>query len=534
MKKGDPLAAIAKGRAGLVRPLSNLMDANAGREFVSCTYEGYARIAGRYFGREVEAIFTDEPCLHVAGFWDFGEKEAEHRPLLPWVDGFPEYFRARKGYDIMPLLPSLLGDGGPETARIRCDYWDLVCDLVLEGYFDPIADWCARHRIAFTGHLLLEESLMLHLMFTGSLIRALSRMHIPGIDLIGPRPDSSSLEATMTGMGGVWVAKYASSAAHTRGRIECMCETFAASGTTMTPEKMIATANWLFVAGITEVMPMTRHYRVRRGTETAQNEPPPDEFTRHPEWFATYLARVKSMLSGGGHLADVAMLVPESSIRANYVPAPVGLPYAAYRARNPEAAAIDDDFAALSSTLLRSQTDFDYLDDEIFLQAEIGAGRIHLAGESYGFLVLPRTTHMRYAIAAKVAEFQQAGGRVAALGALPREALERGSGDALKKALERVPVLGTPDEVAGLIAKASRPDVRLARPAPKLYYLHHRNRNRDIYFLVNMDDQVREHEIEFRAGRRASIWDPRTGEISAWNGKSVKLERLSALFVVFG
>ncbi len=53
---GDPLAEVAKGRAGLVRPLGNLLDANAVREFINTTYESYARSveAGSEGGRRQE------------------------------------------------------------------------------------------------------------------------------------------------------------------------------------------------------------------------------------------------------------------------------------------------------------------------------------------------------------------------------------------------------------------------------------------------------------------------------------------------
>jgi hypothetical protein len=263
-RTGDRLAEIAKGRAGLVRPLGNLLDANAVREFINTTYEGYARVVGRHFGKTIEATFTDEPCLHTAGYWNFGEKPEDHYPLIPWVDGFPEYFFTRKGYDLMPKLECLMKDCGPETTNVRCDYWEVACDLILESYFGQLADWCQRNKIAFSGHQLLEEGLLLHLMFSGSFLRNASRQDIPGMDMIGTRPEGVSLEDTMTRVGGPYVGKMLSSAAHTRGHSEVMSESFAASGYEMTLEKIIAIANWQFATGVTEIMPMGRHILRRR------------------------------------------------------------------------------------------------------------------------------------------------------------------------------------------------------------------------------------------------------------------------------
>ena len=316
-------------------------------------------------------------------------------------------------------------DAGPESVNVRCDYWEVVCQLIMEGYFEQIHDWCVRHNLSSTGHLLLEEWLMTHLMFTGSLIRAAARMSIPGVDLIGPRPDTASLEHTMTGVGGVWVPKYISSAAHTRNRIDVMSESFDSSGPSLNLEKMVATANWEFVAGVTELLPMSQHYERRKIPENAL-ETTHDEFYRDPTFFATYLARLRSMLSGGVHVADVGVLVPETSIWANYVPAGAGMPYAAYREKNPVAASLDDEFAALSSELLRSQIDYDYLDDEILVTSEIANGRLHIAGESYKLLVLPSATTMRYAVAERIAAFRRSGGTVIACGKLATQSVERG------------------------------------------------------------------------------------------------------------
>ena len=530
---GDPLTTIARSRAGLARPLSNLMDVNAGREFLSLAYEGYARTVGRYFGKEIEAVFTDEPCLHLAGYWDFHEKAEDHRPLLPWVDGFPEYFYARMGYDLLPLLNCLVKDAGPETANVRCDYWEVVCQLIMEGYFEQLHDWCVRHNLSSTGHLLLEEWLMTHLMFTGSLIRAASRMSIPGVDLIGTRPDTATLEHTMTGVGGVWVPKYISSAAHTRNRSDVMSESFAASGPNLNVEKLVATANWEFVAGVTELLPMSHHYGRPNIPENAL-EATPDEFYRDPTFFATYLARLRSLLSGGVHVADVGLLVPETSIWANYVPAPVAMPFAAYREKNPRAASLDDEFAALSSELLRNQIDFDYLDDEIFVTAEVTDGRLHIAGESYKILVLPSATTVRYTVAEKVEAFCRSGGTVIACGKLAAQSVERGKDALLQRALAPSQLVATPRDVVRAIHKVGQADVRLAEPDPKIYYLHRRKGGRDIYFVINMAEEERKPAITFRAQGGASIWDPRTGEIKPLSGGEVRIERLSALFVIFG
>ena len=551
-RTGDPIEGIESEEtrsSGFEHPLTNLMDANGGREFISSTYEGYARTIGSHFGKEIEAIFTDEPSLHVAGWWEFGQKAEDHRPLFPWVEGFLEYFKTRMGYDLTPHLPCLVKDCGPETVNVRCDYWEVVTQLITEGYFNQLHDWCARHNIAFTGHLLLEEWLMTHTMFTGSLMRASSREHIPGVDLIGERGNLDSLEFTMAGyravnvaepggrivdgVGGVWVPKYISSAAHTRGRTDVMSESFAASGNTLNLEKLVGTANWESVAGVTELLPMSEHYGRIKIPENAW-ETTHDNFYHDPTFFATYLGRLRSMLSGGTHVADVAILVPETSIWANYVPAPVTMPFDLYRKQNPIAASIDDDFGTLSSQLLRHQIDFDYLDDEITVTAEVEGGKFRIADESYRILVIPSSTTMRCSVADKVAAFRRAGGKVIACGQLPTRSMERGMDGRLAEALSLCHRVPDAQGVIEAITAEGQRDFSLAQPDPHIYYLHRRKQGRDIYFVINMATEDRELEPAFRAKGSASVWDPRTGETRAFTEKRIKIPSTSAMFVVFG
>jgi len=536
------------------RPYINIMDPNAIREFISLTYEGYARTVGRYFGNVIEAIFTDEPAIHLAGFWNIPPIAQGRPPMLPWVEGFPEYFYARKGYEIVPKLPHLLKKIGPETSKIRCDYWEVVSDLIVNSYFVQLQQWCMRHDIAFTGHLLLEESLMLHLMFSGSLFRCMARMDIPGIDLIGPRPNKSMLEDTMPGWGGPWVPKLASSAAHTRGKSEVMSESFAASGVEMTLEKLIAISNWEFVSGVTELLPMNVHYRIHalayklpEGTSKTLKE---DKFFDNPDFYATYLSRLKLLLSGGQHIAEVAMLVPEVSIWANYVPASIGSSLDEYRRKNPIAAEIDDHFVALSKELLQNQIDFDYLDDEAFQMAKINEGKIHLANETYSILILPSSTIIRWAVAKKIHDFWRSGGIVIATGRLPNEAMEYGKDNSVREIMEemfgaekdiRSVHASKIDEVIETIRKLWKVDVRLAQPDPKVYYLHKRKNNLDIYFLVNNEDKFKNLKITFKCRGVPEIWNPKNGEIVKANPLysaeetqlSLTLEEFSGLFVVF-
>jgi len=94
-------------------------------EFLRNTYEQYAARFSRYFGRTVPGSFFDE-IFNLRLAWD---------PLLE------ERFRARKGYALSKVLPLMHLDGGPETIKIRCDYFEELARLYEEAWFRRLASW---------------------------------------------------------------------------------------------------------------------------------------------------------------------------------------------------------------------------------------------------------------------------------------------------------------------------------------------------------------------------------------------------------
>ena len=98
--------------------------------------------------------------------------------------------------------------------------------------------------------MLLEESLLFHVMFSGSMIRNWSRMDLPGVDLLGAVPYH-----TMGGWQGDVVAvpedfscKLASSISHLTGKQGTFTESFAlAEGAFPSPgtwDRRLANFRW--------------------------------------------------------------------------------------------------------------------------------------------------------------------------------------------------------------------------------------------------------------------------------------------------
>jgi len=67
-----------------------------------------------------------------------------------WTDGFERDFKARRGYDLIPWLPAVLGyvvGDANETARFLYDFQRTVSDLFAENYFAYFTELCHKAGI---------------------------------------------------------------------------------------------------------------------------------------------------------------------------------------------------------------------------------------------------------------------------------------------------------------------------------------------------------------------------------------------------
>ena len=100
-----------------------------------------------------------------------------------------------------------------------------------------IERWCRDHGIALTGHLLLEESLLFHVMFSGSMVKDYQRMDMPGVDLLlavpyhtmpfGSTPPSAQHPFGVPSAPEDFSCKLASSMSHLSGKKGTISESFA-------------------------------------------------------------------------------------------------------------------------------------------------------------------------------------------------------------------------------------------------------------------------------------------------------------------
>jgi hypothetical protein len=144
-------------------------------------------------------------------------------------------------------------------------------------------------------------------------------------------------------------------------------------------------------------------------------------FYQYPWWhfygdFSAYVSRLSQMLTGGRHVAKVAVLWPINDIFATYTP----------QSRNEFANRTERDFDTLTDLLLRLHHDFDYLDEDMLAESDIDDAAIRIRDEAYELLIVPPMRHIKLSTLAALEQFVEGGGRLLGMVFLPDTAFGDG------------------------------------------------------------------------------------------------------------
>ncbi len=506
-------------------PYLNILDRKAAESFLEVNYEVYRANIGDYFGNVVEAFHTDEVMLTTTAFPV--ESEFPPFPAIPWLPSLPDLFSERYGYDLIPSLPALFNNVGPRTAGIRCDFYRLIAELCSQAYFQTLADWCQANDLKLKVNPLGEESLIAHTAFEGSIYHCLAPAHVPAADIL-----SVTIETFKSRDQCLPAPKMVSSVAHLMGREQAVCD-FSDyyqynAGIKTTIEELRACIGWACVQGCT--VNLCGWY---------------DRTTEELRHLNDYAARVGLALTGGFHIADLAVLYPITTIWAHYVPStdfimlpPIGSlerprvwsdTYAA------EASVWDVAFRDLVWELLEHQWDFDIVDDVSLAGCRFDDSKLCLGDESYRALILPPMDVVDPRSLRQASRWIREGGLVVAFYPLPYRSTRQGEDDKLQSEIlslfgEQVPLAGeyavrnvgegkgiVVADIEGLVRalrELVEPDIFVEPDTRNVFSLHRRKGNRDIYFLVNNISEPVNLTVTLCAKGQPEIWDPSNGTIS--------------------
>lgn len=523
---------VPDGAGGLV----DYLDPHAVEKFIALTYEKYYAAFPEHFGKTIDSAFYDEPTFH----WVQGGRA--------WTPEFNARFREKYGNSPTLLYPALWYDIGPGTAAARNQMFGLRAELFSRGFVKTLADWCAAHHIALTGHVDQEE-IVNPVGLCGDLIKAFQFQQIPGLDQIFAYDRGSRMY------------KIVSSAAVNYARPLVMTECYGAMDLPIA--NLYREAMDQFAKGVNLMVPHAVWYR------TDPIMFPPELSHRTARYAAElpryneYIGRLQRVLQQGHPVVDIAVLYPIHGLQSAYYFGP-GVPY--------EGGVIPAwaDYMAVGERLsLEMRHDFTYLHPETLdAHCQVAGGRVELQQEKcpqqYRLLIVPGMEAVSAANLAKIQTLFDQGGQIIATTRLPDRSAEPGKDEDVRAMIRHifgeeamqlsaaradqsapsaggnvqpalpaqqvvehhnahggrawfVPNAADPSLAKTLAEALPDPDIAWRNPPAvtggHVTYLHKQIDGRDVWFVANSSDTPLDTTIVLRGVHRLERWDPHTGRI---------------------
>jgi hypothetical protein len=492
------------------------LNRHATQWFLQETHDKYAARLKPLLGRSVKGIFMDEPST-------FYSRQARS---IQYTDELPRRFEKDHRLKFIWALPALFFPAGNETAKVRVAFLETVKAMYKEAFFKPIYDWAERHKVRSIGHVNNEGEFADQVKQHGDYFATVEHMHYAGIDAL--------FDATFfrPGMPNNHLAcKFASSAEHLLEKERTMCEAF---GVADGWELSLPTLKWLgdfqAVCGVNYFMPHAAYYSVAGFRKW---ECPPDQSYHTSYWpfykpFADHLARLSVALSGGRHIAPVALLSPTAGMAAALNPVVDPTQFGAKGGENPASRAIHDALGQAAEALSRHQLDFDLVNEEILSRGRVNSDReLEIHGrkgrvlERFRYLVLPHVTVLSRATVERLEAWAAAGLPIVFLDTLPDASAEKGldedAASRLKKLTERPNVCLAPIADAAFIKEITSRIVRDVEidDVRDLLYLLKENDGRQVLLLANTsrDRGYDRLKVRVRVAGVPHVMDTRTGDV---------------------
>lgn len=480
-----------------------------------------------------------------------------------WTHDMSYRFQKRKGYDINPWLPFVIGKeqqvASPELhekiQRVRYDWSEHLVSVFLSSFTEEYAKFCHDHGL-LSRYQAYGIPLLMGLA-EGYMIADIpeSNNWLYSQDVIDPMDPPYFTWNQKHGYM-IW-NKYAAAAAHMRGKkvisSEAMTNTKKVFHTTLATIKQADDMN--FITGIT--------HSVLHG----YNYVPPDVpfpgwirfgtfFSEHNTWWpyfsrwVDYNARLSAVFQESRPVVEVAVLgrTADHWSATGLFRDPIHLqPRYLHRLWEP-----------LSQIGLGS----DYLHETVFESAEIEKGHLKIGPMSYKLLLVADAVSLNPSTADTIRRFAESGGKLVFIGSVPSRSpsmVDAAQNDAkvhssIQQALKAgAHLLKSPTDEAdsnqlrewttGLLDKVSfKRALSISSPHEALYSLQHRAPDAEILFFANTHrkDSVKSR-VEFSLGESGLWrWNPETGERTPYDlpydagGFEIDLNPLESVLLVTG
>ena len=518
------------------------MTREATQRFIEYTHDEYARHVGDFLGSTIVGCFTDEPGIS--------------RQFIPWSPALEAEYTARYGEPLREHVAELLLPTG-NYRQTRQRFYTLAGELFERHYIRPQVEWCERHGITYTGHLLWEESLRGNVLFSGDFYVAARSMHIPGLDMLESRTNYWRPDFGPSLYGGdedvrpfAQTAKLLQSVARHAGRERIMCEAYGIfPWSQCMPEQKRAT-DWLCALGVNLINDNSLIFSIadfRKQRIAGKHFTSP--WWPHYHRFSDYAARACLMSTVGRLASDVALLYPGSTTQA--LTDIGGWDAAVGHSDHPRLVSLQSSFWAATDSLLRLHRDFEYVFEAVLLAAACGEGELRCEHAAYRALVVPCCPTLPSDVVAKLGAFARSGGLVVFLDEMPSVPFLEGDDSVAAAsellALPNVHLVPSDDppalerDLALLLEVHAPPFVRVAGEASRSILTAHRlAEGKHVVSIANQSYEWASVEVELASGTAFDLWDAETGTAASLRLQqaadrttvSLELAPLEALYLV--
>lgn len=457
-------------------PYVNLMNKKATEKFIAVTHAEYKKRFPQHWGSTIKGFFTDEP-----GFYQNYLYQAQNLNTIPWTDDFPQQFKNKKGYDILPFICSIWDDMGELSTRTRLDFFEVMTEIYKESFFAPLQEFLKQDGLISIGHIHMEEHLDNTVQMEGDFFKCMECLDYAGIDRISRERNQVT-------------EKLGASAMHLQGKKYCFSETYGCFGWGLTLEEAKRELDWQYVQGVNKMIP---HAFFSSIEGFRVNECPPSMFYQNTFWqyfkqFADYTSRLSYALSEGSFKSSVMVYYPIKSCYQLFKPLDCH-----------NIKLIDEAFIELSQFLLKNQIDFDYIYDEALTSADILNGGIKIGDNTYKVVIIPPCSLVPKASVKALKNFAENGGIVIDL--------------SQNNELESIPqrIVSEKSKIPSVLKEYGVLDFSLLIPNKEIKYQHRKYGSDDIYFVINESGEEQLLCAEVEAQGECFILDALSGESRA-------------------
>lgn len=488
----------------------SLLSEGAMKRFIELTHQNYANHVSD-ISSKVELFYTNEPNL-MSTYWQYDGTQAEYA-WLPWESDLPNQFMAMHGYDLIPRLDALFGGYSNHSKMVRLHFYQTVGEVMARNFSGQIAEWCHENGVKLSGHPLLEEYLICHVMYYGDFMKVIRNYDIPACDLPIARPDKTNWK--------FWMPKFLSSASYLEnkhGMVVALIDPIIGYGKDdLSPDipYLKRTINMSFLCGVNQLSSYI----------------PYEEYVlEEKEAFlqlSHYISRISMMLRGAKNEAPIAMYYPIESFQSNYIASPLN-----HNQITANYAYLQNTLDRMAVDMIQNGLDFNYVTADAILNASVVGNVVQIGMHLYSSIVMPKVTVISLDVLEKLQSIADAGIPVHWVDTAPSLGVSESEHEAVKQIRSTIETTVNPLPDLQLIREKEF-SIQVSSSANKLYMSRFTRDDQRIYYIINESENEITITAESDLTDSIRLYNPVNGEIRELSlPLSEKIGRYESLFLV--